>query len=214
MLFLVVITMQIYIILKQSMSLYETLNLGLFIAKIIMIIIGVIVTCMSLKILFRRGTNQSLKWVALSRQFTQLFLFLFWHTMFSIFFYDSNLLTKINMINLSKRTIRFISIYMQVIGIPSAIIRLTEPFVWFKVSSSLMKIAQWFKNGCQSRRSLEVASKLERKSKTIKLKQQIKDASICSFLNSAMNIEYVYMILQGIEKLMANQQMMDSISRR
>jgi len=29
-----------------------------------------------------------------------------------------------------------------------------------------------------------------------------------------MNIEYVYLILQGIDKLMANQQMMDSISRR
>lgn len=93
---------------------------------------------------------------------------------------------------------------MQVIGIPSAIIRLTEPFVWFKVTSSLNKIAQWFKNGCQSKRSIEEASKLERKSTTIRLKQQIKDASICSFLNSAMNIEYVYMILQGIEKLMAN----------
>ena len=29
-----------------------------------------------------------------------------------------------------------------------------------------------------------------------------------------MNIEYVYMILQGIDKLMENQQLMDSISRR
>jgi hypothetical protein len=29
-----------------------------------------------------------------------------------------------------------------------------------------------------------------------------------------MNIEYVYLILQGIDKLMSNQQMMDSISRR
>lgn len=111
-----------------------------------------------------------MKWVALSRQFTQLFLFLFWHTMFSIFFYDSNLLTKINMINLSKRAIRFISIYMQVIGIPSAIIRLSEPFVWFKVSSSLSKIAQWFKNGCQSKRSIEQASKIERKTTTLRLK--------------------------------------------
>ena len=140
-LFLVVITMQIYIILKSSMNLYEKLNLGLFIAKIIMILLGLVITCMSIRILFRRGTNQALKWVALSRQFTQLFLFLFWHTMFSIFFYDSNLLTKINMINLSKRAIRFISIYMQVIGIPSAIIRLSEPFVWFQVSSSISKIA-------------------------------------------------------------------------
>jgi hypothetical protein len=123
------------------MNLYEKLNLGLFIAKIIMILLGLVITCMSIRILFRRGTNQALKWVALSRQFTQLFLFLFWHTMFSIFFYDSNLLTKINMINLSKRAIRFISIYMQVIGIPSAIIRLSEPFVWFQVSSSISKIA-------------------------------------------------------------------------
>lgn len=137
------------------MALYERLNLFLFISKIVMIFIGLFFICLSLRILFRKGTNQRLRYVALSRQFTNLFLFLFWHTMFSIFFYDSNLLAKINMINLSQSSIRFISIYMQVIGIPSAIIRLTEPFVWFRVKTSLYEIAQYLKSGCkQSQDSL------------------------------------------------------------
>jgi hypothetical protein len=40
--------------------------------------------------------------------------------------------------------------------------------------------------------------------KAEKLKQNLSKASVCSFLNSAMNIEYVHLILQGIDKLMQN----------
>lgn len=58
----------------------------------------------------------------------------------------------------------------------------------------------------------------EREKKMLKnrskdMKQQLSNASLCSFLNSAMNIEYVNLILQCIDKLMENQALMDSISR-
>ena len=48
--------------------------------------------------------------------------------------------------------------------------------------------------------------------KSLKLKEKLTKASVCSFLNSAMNIEYVHLILQGIDKLMQNQMMIDNIS--
>jgi hypothetical protein len=163
------------------------MNLILFVAKIIMVILGWIFIILSLRILLRKGTNQQLRYLALRRQLSYLFLFVFWHTMFSIFFYDSNLLSKVN--NLSKNTIRLISIYMQVIGIPSALMRLSEPFVWNSFKSSVLKLAGFINNGCKKLPSKKGSGRQRR------LKQQLKDASICSFLNSAMNIEYVYLIL-------------------
>lgn len=36
--------------------------------------------------------------------------------------------------------IRFISIYLQVIGIPSSIMRLSEPYVWFSLKQSFEKL--------------------------------------------------------------------------
>lgn len=78
--------------------------------------------------------------------------------MFSIFFYDSNLLSKMN--NMSKTAIRIISIYMQVIGIPSALMRLSEPFVWYSFKNSVLKFASYINRGCKK---LPVKSKKEGK---------------------------------------------------
>lgn len=115
---------------ESGVLLYERMNLTLFYIKIAMIVVGLIYIILTIKILFRKGTNQELRWIALNRQFMLLFLFLFWHTMFSILFYDSNLLKKITFLN--NTTVKAISIYMQVVGIPSAFIRLKEPFVWYR----------------------------------------------------------------------------------
>ena len=68
------------------------MNFSLLVAKMIMIIVGWLAIVASICILFRKGTNQTLRFLALRRQLIFLFLFTFWHTMFSIFFYDSNLL--------------------------------------------------------------------------------------------------------------------------
>jgi 1-phosphatidylinositol-4-phosphate 5-kinase len=210
MLYLGVIGMYIRVISKQSIETYEAMNLTLFVAKIVMILVGWVYILLSLAILFRKGTNQKLRNIALRRQFTFLFLFLFWHTMFSIFFYDSNLLKKINLIPLSQSSIRFISIYMQVIGIPSALLRLSEPFVWFKIKQSTLFFNLMLQRGCRLPSERE---KKMLKNRSKDMKQQLSNASLCSFLNSAMNIEYVNLILQCIDKLMENQALMDSISR-
>ena len=131
--------MYLYVIRSQSVEIYEQMNFTLFVAKICMVFLGWIFILLALRILLRKGTNQQLRYLALRRQFSYLFLFVFWHTMFSIFFYDSNLLAKMN--TLSKAQIRFISIYMQVIGIPSALMRLSEPFVWNSFKTSVLSFA-------------------------------------------------------------------------
>jgi hypothetical protein len=144
--------------------------------------------------------------LALRRQLTFLFLFTFWHTMFSILFYDTGLLTRLN---LGPGVIRFITIYLQVIGIPSAIMRLSEPFVWANLQMFVARLL-----GRKSNALMELSSTIEPDESSKIMVQQLRDASICSFLNSTMNMEYVYFILQGIDKLLANQQMLDSISRK
>lgn len=83
--------------------------------------------------------------------------------------------------------------------------RLTEPFVWANVKSVVISLRDLFLKRCgYSNRIFDKLSKEDKKAKRNELKQQIRDASICSFLNSTMNMEYVYFILQGIDKLMAN----------
>lgn len=57
--------------------------------------------------------------------------------MFSILFYDTGLLQRLN---LTPGAIRFITIYLQVIGIPSAIMRLSEPFVWANLQLFVSKV--------------------------------------------------------------------------
>lgn len=107
--FLSVIFMYCIVINNQSRQFYSIMNLILLIMKVLMIIVGWITIVASISILFRKGTNRTLRNLALRRQLIFLFLFTFWHTMFSIFFYDSNLLKKAN---LSQGAIRFISIYL------------------------------------------------------------------------------------------------------
>lgn len=125
--FLAIIAAYVWIIRWHDKAFFAQVNLLLLIAKVIMIVIGWVAIVASLFILFRKGTNQTLRNLALRRQLTFLFLFTFWHTMFSILFYDTGLLSRLN---LGPGAIRFITIYLQVIGIPSAIMRLSEPFVW------------------------------------------------------------------------------------
>ena len=132
-----VMSMYIHVIRLQSKVQYEKMNLFLLVLKLIMIFMGWILILLSLSILMRQGTNKELRDLAMRRQLIFLFLFIFWHTMFSIFFYDSNLLKKIN---LSPALIRFISIYLQVIGIPSSIMRLSEPYVWFQITQSVRNL--------------------------------------------------------------------------
>lgn len=178
---------------------YNNANLTLLVAKGVMIVIGWCAIVASLIILYRKGTNPTLRRLALRRQFTFLFLFSFWHTMFSIFFYDSNMLKKIR---LSYSAVQFISIYLQVVGVPSAIMRATEPFILARLQSTFRSVLGMMKNRPERERA---DSSIRRAGANKRIKQELRDASICSFLNSTMNVEYVFFVLHGIEKLMANQ---------
>lgn len=62
-----VIGMYIYVIKSQSVTTYESMNLFLFVAKIIMVFLGWIFIILSLQILMRKGTNQQLRYLALRR---------------------------------------------------------------------------------------------------------------------------------------------------
>ena len=71
--FLSVMAMYLYVIYVQHVQeesgvlLYERMNITLFYTKIIMIVIGLIYIILTIKILFRKGTNQELRWIALNR---------------------------------------------------------------------------------------------------------------------------------------------------
>ena len=162
--------MYILVIRLQSKTQYEKFNLFLLVLKLIMIFFGWILILMSLSILLRQGTNKELRSLAMRRQVIFLFLFVFWHTMFSIFFYDSNLLKKIN---LSQHAIRFISIYLQVIGIPSSIMRLSEPYVWFSLKQSATRLKLFLQFGCKMPPEVSAIQNRKRSKKDKELKQRM-----------------------------------------
>jgi hypothetical protein len=65
-------------------------------------------------------------------------------------------------------------------GIPMAIIRITEPYVWSHLKKDLRKV------GCFKTK------------KDADKKKKYSTESLATFINSAMNIEFVYIILLGI----------------
>ena len=70
--------------------------------------------------------------------------------------------------------------YLNVLGVLIAVIRVSEPYVWTNLKADLIQLFT-----------------CNRKGKTIERAKFSKE-SLDSFLNSAMNIEYVYLILMGI----------------
>ena len=73
----------------------------------------------------------------------------------------------------------------ELIGVPIALVRILEPFVFqeFKIM-----IKKYF--CCTKKRSVK--------------KLEFSDESLCSFMNSVANIEFVYLILLGINNFMEN----------
>jgi hypothetical protein len=66
-------------------------------------------------------------------------------------------------------------------------IRLAEPYVWTNFKADLRKLCKCKKKGEQKR-------------------AKFSKESLDSFLNSAMNIEYVYLLLLGINFTLSNEQ--------
>jgi peptidoglycan biosynthesis protein MviN/MurJ (putative lipid II flippase) len=97
MIFIGIIIMYINVIKLGTSEFYQKVNLLLFVAKILMFIAGVVFNLLTLSILFRKGTNQELKKLAVRRQFMFLFIFLFFHSLFAIYFYDSSILQYVNL---------------------------------------------------------------------------------------------------------------------
>ena len=70
----------------------------------------------------------------------------------------------------------------ELIGVPLALIRLYEPYVWQTVIS-------------ETNKSLKMKKQKKEKAK-------FADESLCSFMNSTCNIEFVYLILLGVNNFM------------
>ena len=79
-------------------------------------------------------------------------------------------------------------IMFEFIGVFIAIVRISEPFVWqeFKI---------FIKNYIPCK---------QQKQKSNLRPLKFSDESLCSFMNSAANIEFVYLILLGINNFMDN----------
>lgn len=80
-------------------------------------------------------------------------------------------------------------------GFLMAIIRISDPFVYKELQYQFSLLINKKKD-----RSL---SNNEKKKKR---KVDLSKESLCSFLNSSLNVEYVYLILVGIQKFMGEEE--------
>lgn len=87
---------------------------------------------------------------------------------------------------------RAIDYVFQFVGIALALVRMTEPYFWRHMVSD-------FKNLFR-RIFCFLCSKPDNESK----KQRYSNEPLCAFANSAMNIEFVYLILLGVNNFMSN----------
>ena len=141
---------------------------------IIIIIFTIIPQVLVILRLCSEGTSQDLRKLIMHRYILYtLFYILFVSNPVLIVF--KNLLSKTFMMKYEWTLMLYV-----IAGIPIAFIRISEPFVW-----SIFKKS--FYQRCRSRQIVE-------KMKTKKFSQE----SLDTFINSAMNIEFVYLILLGI----------------
>ena len=88
--------------------------------------------------------------------------------------------------------------FVNVIGVFLALIRLYEPFVWMNFKKSLTQAwSNLDKNRTSTNSTYSKSSSSTNPIKFVAFSNQ----SLYCFLNSALNIEYVYLILQGISLL-------------
>ena len=86
------------------------------------------------------------------------------------------------------------------IGIPLALIRLLEPYVFSIFKYEVRKFKYWLRSKiCCSSRSI----------KPFKKKGKFSTDSLQTYVNSMMNVEYVYLILVGIRTFMENHRLED-----
>ena len=95
-------------------------------------------------------------------------------------------------------------IVFELIGVPLALIRLFEPYVFQTFKKEVRLLVYKARRYCSRDRSKSCAKKPSEK------QASFASASLCSFLNSAMNIELVYLILLGINHFMENQEMLET----
>ena len=136
-----------------------------------------------MKRLFLKGTSNDLRQKLLYRHviYIVLYMFIIWTILFDLFEW-SNITTAY----LGSYGYYVFSFFMfELIGVPIALVRILEPFVFqeFKIV-----IKKYF--CCTKKRSVK--------------KLEFSDESLCSFMNSVANIEFVYLILLGINNFMEN----------
>ena len=149
---------------------------------------------LSIAYLFRRGTSTKLRKKVANRYIFYFFLYLIMVLCTVLDFTNGDYIEDLQRkYNLSKFVAATPAYIFSFIGMPIVLIRFLEPFVLqeFLISSRkiMLRIKKIF--CCQS---AEEASQ--------KKKMKYSHESLCSFVNSAMNIELVNVILLGIGSLM------------
>lgn len=89
-------------------------------------------------------------------------------------------------------------------GLFLALIRISEPMVFQEALNTCGRLAKPRELCCKKK---EKESRLDFKrnlKEENEAKMRFSKESLCSFLNSSVNIEYVYLILTGIQKFMIN----------
>ena len=135
------------------------------------------------KRLFVKGTSDDLRKKVLKRHIIYIVLYMgvLWSIFFDLFEWSNSYTAYLG--STGYYIVSFL--FFELIGVPIAIIRISEPFVYQEFKAMIQKFF------CCTKKRAE--KKLE-----------FSDESLCSFMNSAANIEFVYLILLGINNFMEN----------
>lgn len=148
-----------------------------------------LIPCILLALRLRaNGTSNELRTLILQRYMLYICIYLIFstNTFYMVFDFRPVL----------KRTVpyKLIQLANSIVGIPMAYVRLHEPYVWQIVKKELNNLLK----RCFKRKTKSDYEEEPDKTEPLTPKIKYSSASLDSFINSAMNIEFVYLILIGI----------------
>ena len=187
----------------EMMKGHNTAQMVMFGYTVTLILFTVIPTFLVIRRLLRKGTSRQLKRKVVQRH---LFFFLIYcialiqmvdiqtefieNWLYKVVEENPEFESKAMILSRSKEFV------FDSVGIALALCRITEPFFWKHLIFDLK---------CVLRKIFCFCISQKRRSSVKKVK--FSDEPLCAFATSAMNIEFVYLILLGVNNFMNNQQL-------
>ena len=155
-----------------------------------------------------RGTSMELKNKVCRRQLIYFFLFLIYlfDVMHEYFLYDV-FSDQVQLLNIPKWVEFCFDFYRDFLGVPLALIRLFEPYVFHEFKRQVAKFCKGLSNKCccccrQRSRDQSNAQSILNKITKKRAKNKYNEEPLCAFLNQSISIEFVSIILLGVNNFM------------